>query len=203
MIAIIDYGVGNLASVEKAVRFIGFETEVTSDRKKILKADAVLLPGVGAFNDAMNNLKRANLVDVINSVISEDRPFLGICLGMQMLFNTSEEGTEDVPGLKLFEGRVKQIPTDNNLKVPHMGWNSIEIKRDCALFKDLPKNPYLYFVHSYCVDAKERDIVTATSDYGITFDAVINKGNVFATQFHPEKSGEVGLEILKNWAQIS
>jgi len=203
LIAIIDYGVGNLASVEKAIRFIGFETEVTYDSKKILNADAVLLPGVGAFNDAMNNLERANLVDVINSVISEDRPFLGICLGMQMLFNTSEEGTEDVPGLKLFEGRVKQIPTDNNLKVPHMGWNSIEIKRDCALFKDLPKNPYLYFVHSYCVDAKERDIVAATSNYGITFDAVVNKGNVFATQFHPEKSGEVGLEILKNWAQIS
>ncbi|MFA6309451.1 MAG: imidazole glycerol phosphate synthase subunit HisH [Clostridia bacterium] len=203
MIAIIDYGVGNLASVEKAVKFIGFDAGVTGDTDKILKADAVLLPGVGAFNDAMNNLKKANIIDAIKSVINDGRPFLGICLGMQMLFEYSEEGGGNVEGLGIFEGSVKQIPSTFNLKVPHMGWNSIKVKDDCDLFKGLPENPYVYFVHSYCADAKDRNIIAATTEYGIEFDSAVGRKNVFATQFHPEKSGEIGLEILKNWAQLS
>jgi glutamine amidotransferase len=203
LIAIIDYGVGNLASVEKAVKFIGFDASVTGDADKILKADAVLLPGVGAFNDAMNNLKKTNIIDAIKSVINDDRPFLGICLGMQMLFDYSEEGGGNVEGLGIFDGSVKQFPDMSNLKVPHMGWNSISLKDDCKLFKGLPENPYVYFVHSYCVDAKDRDIVIATTEYGIEFDSAVGRKNVFATQFHPEKSGETGLEILKNWAQLS
>lgn len=203
MIAIIDYGVGNLASVEKAIKFIGFDTIVTGDADKILKADAVLLPGVGAFNDAMSNLKKANIIDTIKSVIDYGRPFLGICLGMQMLFEYSEEGGGNVEGLGIFEGSVKQIPSMVNLKVPHMGWNSISVRDDCELFKGLPENPYLYFVHSYCADAKDRDIVIATTEYGINFDSAVGRENVFATQFHPEKSGVIGLEILKNWAKMS
>lgn len=203
MIAIIDYGVGNLRSVEKAFHFIGQEAVVTSDKDVILGADDVVLPGVGAFADAMENLKNAGMVDVVKRVIEDGRPFLGICLGMQLLFDYSEEGGEKVKGLGIFKGSIRQLPLDMNLKVPHMGWNSLRVKEDCPLFKNLQKNPYVYFVHSYYLTADDKDIVVATTNYGIDFDAAIGKGNVYATQFHPEKSGEVGLNILRNWVNLS
>lgn len=201
MIAIIDYGVGNLRSVEKAFHFIGREAEVTSDRDRILNADAVVLPGVGAFADAMESLKKAEMVDVVKRVVGNNKLFLGICLGMQLLFDYSEEGGEKVEGLGIFKGAIKQLPSDMNLKVPHMGWNSIKTKGDSTLFRDLPQNPYVYFVHSYYLDAADKSIVKATTSYGIEFDVAIGSGNIFATQFHPEKSGEVGLAILKNWTK--
>lgn len=202
MIAIIDYGVGNLRSVEKAFHFIGCEAEVSSDRQFILDADAVVLPGVGAFADAMENLKKAGMVDVVKKVIQDGKPFLGICLGMQLLFEYSEEGGERVEGLGILKGGVKQLPLDMNLKVPHMGWNSLRIKKDCPLFKGLPENPYVYFVHSYYLDAQDKAVVAATTGYGIEFDVAVESGNVSATQFHPEKSGDIGLKILKNFVNI-
>lgn len=202
MIAIIDYGVGNLRSVEKAFHFIGCEAEVSSDRQFILDADAVVLPGVGAFADAMENLKKAGMVDVVKKIIQDGKPFLGICLGMQLLFEYSEEGGERVEGLGILKGGVKQLPLDMNLKVPHMGWNSLRIKKDCPLFKGLPEKPYVYFVHSYYLDAQDKAVVAATAGYGIEFDVAVESGNVSATQFHPEKSGDIGLKILKNFVNI-
>lgn len=201
MIAIIDYGVGNLRSVEKAFSFIGCEAAISSDPEFVLQADGVVLPGVGAYSDAMDNLKKAGMVDVVKNVIADNKPFLGICLGMQLLFDYSEEGG-NVPGLGIFKGAIKQLPLDMNLKVPHMGWNSIKTSKECSLFTNLPESPYVYFVHSYCLDAENKDIVIAKTNYGIEFDVAIGKGNVFATQFHPEKSGEVGLKILKNFKNL-
>lgn len=203
MIAIIDYGVGNLRSVEKAFHFIGCEAEVTSDRASVLNADAVVLPGVGAFADAMQNLERVGMIDVVKNVIDSGKPFLGICLGMQLLFEYSEEGGEKVNGLGIFRGAIKQLPADINLKIPHMGWNSLNIKNSCGLMDNLQQNPYVYFVHSYYLSAQDKDIVAATTNYGIEFDVAIAKGNVFATQFHPEKSGNTGLKILKNWVGLA
>lgn len=203
MIAIIDYGVGNLRSVEKAFHFIGREVAVTSDTGLVLSADAVVLPGVGAFADAMENLKRAGMVETVKKVIADGKPFLGICLGMQLLFDYSEEGGERVEGLGIFEGSIRQLPLDMNLKVPHMGWNSLKVKEGCPLFKNIPSNPYVYFVHSYYLTAKDRSIVIATTSYGIDFDVAIGAGKTYATQFHPEKSGEVGLNILRNWAALA
>jgi imidazole glycerol-phosphate synthase subunit HisH len=199
MIAIIDYGVGNLKSVEKAFQFIGVDAVVSSDTAFILKADAVVLPGVGAFADAMDSLRHAGMVEVVKKVIAENKPFLGICLGMQLLFDYSEEGGERVEGLGIFKGSIRQLPHDMNLKVPHMGWNYLNIKGDQKLFENLEKDPYVYFVHSYYLKAENREMVAATTKYGMDFDVAISKDNVFATQFHPEKSGEVGLIILKNF----
>ena len=202
MIAIIDYGVGNLRSVEKAFHFINAEAVVSSDAEFIRKADAVVLPGVGAFFDAMESLRKAGMEEVVKKVISEGKPFLGICLGMQLLFDYSEEGNEEVKGLGIFKGAIKQLPSNMNLKVPHMGWNSIMTKKDSLLFRGLPEIPYVYFVHSYYLEAVDKEIVSATTSYGIDFDVAISKGNVFATQFHPEKSGEIGLTILKNFIKV-
>lgn len=199
MIAVIDYGVGNLRSVEKAFQFIGAQAVVTSDRSEIMKADAVVLPGVGAFADAMQNLDRAGFIGVVKEVVSLGKPFLGICLGMQLLFDYSEEGGKRVEGLGIFKGAIKQLPQDMGLKVPHMGWNLLKLKGNSPLFDNLPKTPYVYFVHSYYLDACNKDIVKANAEYGIEFDAAVGMGKVFATQFHPEKSGEVGLAILKNF----
>ena len=199
MITIIDYGVGNLRSVEKAFQYIGSKAMVTSDRNEILNADAVVLPGVGAFADAMDSIRKAGMVEVVKKVISADKPFLGICLGLQLLFDYSEEGGTQVEGLKIFNGSIKQLPADMNLKVPHMGWNSIVIDKKCPLYKGLPENPYVYFVHSYYLDAVDKSIVTARTHYGTDFDVAVAFKNVYATQFHPEKSGEVGLSILKNF----
>lgn len=199
MIAIIDYGVGNLKSVEKAFQFIGADAVVSSDAEFILKADAVVLPGVGAFADAMDSLHNAGMTEVVKQVIAENKPFLGICLGMQLLFEYSEEGGDRVEGLGIFKGSIKQLPSDMNLKVPHMGWNHLNIVGEQDLFKNLEAAPYVYFVHSYYLKAENRELVAATTNYGIEFDVAINKDKVFATQFHPEKSGETGLTILKNF----
>jgi imidazole glycerol-phosphate synthase subunit HisH len=202
LIAIIDYGVGNLRSVEKAFHFIGSNAVVTSDEQCIKDAEAVVLPGVGAFADAMLSLKKAGMIDVVKNTIKENKPFLGICLGMQLLFDYSEEGGEKVTGLGIFKGSIKQLPPDMGLKVPHMGWNSLKIQKECTLFKGLPVNPYVYFVHSYYLTAEKRDLVIAKTGYGFDFDVAIGRGNVFATQFHPEKSGDVGLTILRNWVHL-
>ena len=203
MIAIIDYEVGNLRSVEKALHFIGCDAEVSSDRDFILNADAVVLPGVGAFADAMQNLKKHGMIDVIRTVIESGKPFLGICLGMQLLFEYSEEGGENVQGLNILKGAIRQLPQNMNLKVPHMGWNLLDIKGHSPLFDSLSKDPYVYFVHSYYLDTSDKDIVIGETSYGITFSVAVQKGNVFATQFHPEKSGEVGLEMLRNFVKIA
>lgn len=199
MIAIIDYGVGNLRSVEKAFHYIGSDARIVSDPGLVLKSDAVVLPGVGAFADAMKSLRDAGMAGVVGEAISRGMPLLGICLGMQLLFEYSDEGGERVEGLGAFKGSVKLLPSGMNLKVPHMGWNSIDIRNGSGLFKGLPENPYVYFVHSYYLDAEDKDIVAATASYGIKFDAAVSSGKVCATQFHPEKSGAVGLSILKNW----
>jgi glutamine amidotransferase len=202
LISIIDYGVGNLRSVEKAFHFIGCEARISSDREEVLNSDAVVLPGVGAYADAMESLEKAGMVDVVRSVIDSGRPFLGICLGMQLLFDYSEEGGEKVSGLGVFKGAIKQLPLDMNLKVPHMGWNFLDYKEDSPLLKNLPDSPYVYFVHSYYLEAENRDIVIAKTRYGLEFDVAIGEGNVFATQFHPEKSGEIGLSILRNFKDL-
>ena len=202
MIAIIDYGVGNLGSVEKAFQFIGCNACVTSDIDKVKKADAVVLPGVGAFSNAVDNLKKAGMIDAVYDTIAKNKPFFGICLGMQLLFDYSEEGGEKVKGLGIFKGAIKQLPLNLGLKVPHMGWNSLNTKDKCLIFNDIPPNPYVYFVHSFYPDADDKNIVAATTYYGVSIDAAIGIGRVYATQFHPEKSGEVGLNILKNWVKL-
>lgn len=199
MIAIIDYEVGNLRSVQKAFEFIGCDAVVTSDLQTILNADGVVLPGVGAFADAMLSLEKAQMVDVVKRVIKDGKPFLGICLGMQLLFEYSDEGKQRTEGLGIFKGSVKQLSSDLGLKVPHMGWNSLTIKEGNPMFKDFPEEPYVYFVHSFYLDADDKGIVAATTNYGVEFDVAISTGNVCATQFHPEKSGDVGLKLLKNW----
>lgn len=202
MIAIIDYGVGNLASVNKAFSFIGYDSKITSDHSEILAADRVVLPGVGAFADAMNSLEKANMISVLKEVVAKGTPLLGICLGMQLMFDYSTEGGAEVKGLGLLQGSVTQFPLDMGLKVPHMGWNSLNIKQNDSIFKDIKENSYVYFVHSYYLTAKDSSDVAATCQYGINFDAAFCKGNIMGTQFHPEKSGEVGLNILRNFAKL-
>lgn len=201
MIAIIDYGVGNLRSVEKALQFIGLNAVTTSDIGTVRRADAVVLPGVGAYSDAMCSLEKHGMVDAVKETVTQNKPFLGICLGMQLLFDYSEEGGENVKGLGLFSGAIKGLPQNIGLKVPHMGWNSLKVNSS-PLFTGLPENPFVYFVHSFYLEAKDRTLVAATCDYGVSIDAAIGCGRVFATQFHPEKSGETGLMILKNWAAL-
>lgn len=202
MIAIIDYGVGNLASVNKALSFIGFDSIITSDHKEILTADRVVLPGVGAFADAMESLEKNDMISVINQVAAKGTPLIGICLGMQLLFDYSTEGGEKVKGLGLLKGSITQFPLDMGLKVPHMGWNSLTVRKKNNLFKGIPDNSYVYFVHSYFLTAENKTDVAATCKYGIEFDAAACRGNIMGTQFHPEKSGEVGLEILRNFASL-
>lgn len=201
MIAIIDYDAGNLKSVEKALLRVGAESVVTRDAKVIAKADKVILPGVGAFGEAMEKLKSFDLIDPIYQVVEQGKPFLGICLGLQLLFEYSEE-KEGCKGLSLLKGGIKRIPDAPGLKVPHMGWNSLEVKENAKLFRNLPENPYVYFVHSYYLQAEEEEIVAATTEYGVTVHASVEKGNIFACQFHPEKSGETGLAILKNFVEL-
>lgn len=202
MIAIIDYGVGNLASVNKAFSFIGVESAITSDPAEILAAGKVVLPGVGAFADAMNSLEKTNMISVIEKVVEKGTPLLGICLGMQLLFDYSTEGGDRVPGLGLLKGSVTQFPSDMGLKVPHMGWNSLSIKQGEGIFKGIRENSYVYFVHSYYLTAADSSYVAATCNYGITYDAAVAKGSIMGTQFHPEKSGDVGLDILRNFAAL-
>ena len=200
MIAIIDYDAGNIKSVEKALQYLGEEAVITRDAGEILMADKVVLPGVGAFGDAMEKLNRYGLVPVIHEVVEKGIPFLGICLGLQLMFESSEEAP-GVEGLGLLKGKIVRIPEENGLKVPHMGWNSLSFPKEGRLFAGIPENSYVYFVHSYYLQAEE-DIVTATAEYGVTIHASVEKGNVFACQFHPEKSSHTGLTILKNFVEL-
>lgn len=199
MIAIIDYGAGNIASVIKAFDFLGAETILTSDKDEIMNADAAVLPGVGSFGDAMDNIRERELEDVIKNFANSGKPFLGICLGLQLLFESSEESPGAV-GLGILKGKIVKIPTDNGLKVPHIGWNSLELANKSELFNGLNSNSYVYFVHSYYLKAEE-DIVTAKADYGVEIHAAVQKDNVCATQFHPEKSGKIGLSMLENFVE--
>ena len=201
MIAILDYDAGNIRSVEKALQHLGEETILTHDFREIQKADKVILPGVGAFGDAMEHLKHYELDRAIKEVIAMDKPFLGICLGLQLLFESSDE-TPGVEGLGILKGNILRIPEEEGLKIPHIGWNSLEFPREGRLFQDLPADPYVYFVHSYYLQAQEPQIVTATCEYGVHIHASVEKNQVFACQFHPEKSGKVGLKILKNFATL-
>lgn len=200
MIAIIDYDAGNIKSVEKALQYLGEEAVITRDAGEILMADKVILPGVGAFGDAMEKLNRYGLVPVIHEVVEKGIPFLGICLGLQLMFESSEEAP-GVEGLGLVKGKIVRIPEGDGLKVPHMGWNSLSFPKEGRLFAGIPENSYVYFVHSYYLQAEE-DIVTATAEYGVTIHASVEKGNVFACQFHPEKSSHTGLTILKNFVEL-
>ena len=201
MTAIIDYGAGNIRSVEKALRYLGDDCYVTNDPKEIRKAGRVILPGVGAFGKAMDSMRASGLEETVKEVAKSGTPFLGICLGLQLLFPRSEESPNAI-GLALLDGEIVRFSPDPSLKVPHMGWNSLELKNDGRLFKNLPDQPYVYFVHSYYLKAKNRNEVKASCNYGIDFDASVESGNVFACQFHPEKSGETGLQILKNFLEI-
>ncbi len=201
MIAIIDYDAGNLKSVEKALLSLGEAPVVTRDFKEILKADKVILPGVGAFGDAMTQLKKFELDKVVHEVAVQKTPLLGICLGMQLLFESSEE-SEGVEGLHLLDGKILRIPSTEGLKVPHMGWNSLDYPNEGRLYKGIPEGSYVYFVHSYYLKAADESIVKATTEYGTHIHASIEKDNIFACQFHPEKSSTVGLQILSNFANL-
>lgn len=201
MIAIIDYGAGNIQSVSKALAHIGCEAFITRDKDKILKADGAVLPGVGSFGDTMDTMIEYGIKDTVIEYTKSGKPFLGICLGLQLLFPKSEE-SPDAEGLGIFDGSITKIPSGEGLKIPHIGWNSLDIKKSDGLFKGIGKNPYVYFVHSYFLNASDKSIVSAQTEYGVTIDAAVEKGNVFATQFHPEKSGETGLKILRNFADI-
>ncbi len=201
MIAIIDYDAGNLKSVEKALLALDEDVLVTRDREKLLAADKVILPGVGNFGDAMEKLKSYGLVSVIHELAEMGKPFLGICLGLQLLFERSDEAP-GVEGLGILKGEIVRIPDGEELKVPHIGWNSLHLQNDGRLFRNLPEEPYVYFVHSYYLKAEDPEIVKATTEYGVTIDASVEQGNVFACQFHPEKSSRVGLKILENFAKL-
>ena len=202
MIAMIDYDAGNIKSVEKALQKLGVDVVITKDPKVILEADKVILPGVGAFGDAMANLKKYELDDVICQVVEKGTPFLGICLGLQLLFERSDE-TPGVKGLGILKGEICRIPDRENFKIPYMGWNSLHLQNQGRLFKGLSENDYVYFVHSYYLKAEEAEIVKATTEYGVEIHASVEKGNIFACQFHPEKSSDVGLQILKNFVELS
>lgn len=201
MVAIIDYDAGNIKSVEKAMKLLNQEVVVTRDPETILGADKVILPGVGSFGDAMGKIRQYDLEEVIHEVVKRQIPFLGICLGLQLLFERSEE-SPGVQGLGILKGEILRIPETEGLKVPHMGWNSLEFSGDGRLFQGIPEEAYVYFVHSYYLKAEEPEIVTARTDYGTEIHASVEKGQIFACQFHPEKSSEVGLRILKNFVEL-
>ena len=200
MIAIIDYDAGNLKSVEKALLFLGEEAKITSDAKEILAADKIILPGVGAFGDAMEKLNTSGLSETIREAVRRKIPLLGICLGLQLLFEASEE-SPGVDGLSILKGTIKRIPDKEGFKVPHIGWNSLKISPESKLFHDIPEDAYVYFVHSYYLAAEE-PIVATTTDYVVDIHAAVEKEHIFACQFHPEKSGEIGLKLLKNFATM-
>lgn len=202
MIALIDYDAGNIRSVEKALAALGEETVVTRDSECILAADKVILPGVGSFGDAMGKLCSFQLVDVINEAVRRKTPFLGICLGLQLLFERSEE-SPGVEGLGILKGEILRIPDGDGLKIPHIGWNSLTFPNPGRLFAGIEENPYVYFVHSYYLKAADPSIVTAATEYGTLIHASVEKDNVFACQFHPEKSSSVGLAILKNFISLT
>lgn len=201
MTAIIDYDAGNLRSVEKALQALGAEPVITRDKEVLLAADHVILPGVGSFGDAMEKLHQYELVEVIHQIVEKKTPFLGICLGLQLLFESSDE-TPGVEGLGVLKGRILRIPDCLGLKIPHMGWNSLKIRPDSRLFAGIPEDSYVYFVHSYYLKAADETQVAATTEYSTHIHAAVEAGNVFACQFHPEKSSDIGLRILKNFISL-
>lgn len=201
MIGIIDYGMGNIHSVQKALESVGAQTLVTNNPRELEKCDKVVLPGVGAFDDAAQELEKQGLSAAIRGSGAGKKIFLGICLGMQLLFEKSEEG--NLPGLGILKGVVRKFQTAKTLKVPHMGWNNLSLrKKDCPLFKDLKDNSYVYFCHSYYPVPQDEKVIAATTSYGVEFAAIVRQDNVYGVQFHPEKSQEAGLKILKNFVQL-
>ena len=201
MIAIIDYDAGNILSVSKALEHLGEAAVVTRDPQEILNADKVILPGVGAFGDAMGKIRLYGLEEIIKQIVERGTPFLGICLGLQIMFEESDE-TPGVRGLGILKGKIKHIPDGEYSKIPHMGWNSLNFPRNGRLFRGIDEGAYVYFVHSYYLDAADKGIVVATTEYNTQIDAAVESGNVFACQFHPEKSSDVGLHILKNFIEL-
>lgn len=199
-IAIINYEMGNLLSVQKALAKLGYPAEITQDPEVIVKAPGVILPGVGAFSDAMAIIKQKSLVEAIKEVARLDKPFLGICLGMQLLFSNSSEGGKTTEGLNLISGTVKRLPA--GLKVPHMGWNQVKIRRSGGLFKGIPDGTDFYFVHSYYVESQDESVITGETEYGLNFTVSVQQGNLFGVQFHPEKSSSWGLKVLKNFGEL-
>lgn len=201
MIAIIDYGAGNLQSVKKALDYLGYDSIVTDDKNEILSADRVILPGVGSFGDAMESIRERGLEEVIKEAANGDKPFLGICLGLQLLFRHSHE-TPDVEGLGIFDGEIVTIPRVEGIKVPHIGWNDVKISQHSGIFSGIKDESYFYFVHPYYLRNAESDIVAGTTHYGVDIQCAVQRGKVCATQFHPEKSSEVGLQLLRNFATM-
>lgn len=201
MISILDYDAGNIKSVEKAFEYLGEKPVITRDRDEILASDKVILPGVGAFGEAMHKLREYGLDKVIYDFVDTGKPFLGVCLGLQLLYKTSEE-SPDVTGLGILDGEIKKIPDAYGLKVPQIGWNSLSITPGARLFKDVPDNSYVYFVHSYYLRSKDIRDVAATTEYSVNIHASVEKDNIFACQFHPEKSSAVGLQILQNFIKL-
>ncbi|MBW7573975.1 imidazole glycerol phosphate synthase subunit HisH [Caproiciproducens faecalis] len=201
MIAVIDYGAGNLQSVVKAFHYIGCDVHVTADKEELKNASAAVLPGVGAFGDAMGCLKKNDFVNPVLDFIESGKPFFGICLGLQLLFEESEE-TPGISGLGVLKGKILKIPAETGLKIPHIGWNSLSVKENTGLFQNLEPDPYVYFVHSFYLKAENSEVVSSTAEYGVTIDASVQHGNLFATQFHPEKSGKTGLQMLKNFVAL-
>lgn len=201
MIAIIDYGAGNIQSVYKALNFIGCECKITKDKDEIINADGAILPGQGSFGDCINSMKDRGIDNAVKEFIKSGKPFLGICVGLQLLFEKSDE-SPDTNGLGIFKGTITKIPNGEGLKIPHMGWNSISVLKSDGIFKNIEDGSYVYFVHSYYLDAEDKTIVSAQTDYGVRIDAAVTRDNVTATQFHPEKSGDIGLLMLKNFAEM-
>lgn len=197
MIAVIDYGAGNLHSVKNALDYIGADAVITGNPEEILRADAVILPGVGAFGDCMASLNRSGLVDTVKTAAKSGKPFLGICLGLQLLFEESEE-SPGVSGLGIFKGKIAKIP-DRGLKIPHMGWNNIETAKDSKI---LSGNPFVYFVHSYYLQTEDENLISAYTEYGEKLAVAVERDNIFAVQFHPEKSGDAGMEILRKFVAL-
>lgn len=202
MIAVVDYDAGNIKSVEKALQYIGEKPVSTREISQINKADKVIVPGVGAFEDAMGKMNRYHLTETLREVAASGTPIMGICLGLQLFFERSDESEHDVEGLGLLPGEIVRFPEKEGYKIPHMGWNSLKINPSSRLLKGIPEDTYVYFVHSYYLQAEHEEDVAATTDYIVNVHAAVEHDNVFATQFHPEKSGDVGLEILKNFASI-
>ena len=204
MIALIDFGAGNLHSVAKALRHVGAEVSLVSRPEKLTDAPAVVLPGVGAFDDCLNALRQRELMEACREFIKTGRPFLGICVGYQALFEGSEEFDSSAPGLGIFRGKVIRFTDEPGLKVPQIGWNQVQLIREgCPIFNGIPSNTYFYFVHSYYPAPEDKSIVVGETQYGETFASAIWTGNVFATQFHPEKSQTAGLQLLKNFVELS